>query len=818
MNNALAEAFDQQIVKDIWHEKYRLKNADGTSPEATPFDTHRRVAAGVYKKDPSAAALADAMDALTNWNWCPGGRQHAGAGTDLLVTLINCYVTPRIQDSMKTIEGEENAAGIMDSLTVAALTQQMGGGIGQDFSGIRPNGALVLKRMAPASGPLAFMDMWNAMCGTIKAAGSRRGAMMATLRCDHPDVREFIKAKRTKGRLTNFNVSVLVTDKFMRAVENDRPWHLISEHPRMDGKHLWTYGDPTTGKMMYVYEEIQARALWDEIIRSTYDYAEPGVIFIDRVNNRNNLYYCEYLYTTNPCGEQPLPPNGNCNLGAVNLATMVDMPFTESAGLNFGRLVKTVEVGVRWLDNVLDVTLHPTPEQVIEANNKRRIGLGITGLGNMLQMLGLRYGSKEAVLITRSVMEVIRNTAYSASVELAKERGPFPLFDAEKYLEGFTVRQLPPELRDDIRRHGIRNAVLLTIAPTGTTSIYYGNISSGLEPTFAWTYKRNVLAPDNSTKTYEDVEDFGYRLFRLLGGDVNNLPDYMVTAQDLTVDDHLVMQAACQDFIDSSVSKTINVPADYPFEDFKQVYVNAYAMGCKGCTTYRPNPDSGRGEVLSVAKDEAAPKSAITSSMVERLSDAELLDLTVHVSRIGSKRGHFVLQDVVIPVVRKRTEKLTGSTYKIRHPGVEEAFYITINDMDGKPFEIFVNSKSVKHQEWIVALTRTISAIFRKGGDVAFLVGELEQVHSTQGGFYKDGKYIPSLVALIGDVIRHHLDSLGLLDGEESSQKKVLAEGVANTLKAEPFAGEICPKCEKPGLIRKEGCATCTQCGYSDCG
>ena len=792
----MSEVHQQPIVRVVWDEKYRWKKPDGSSTEGTPEESNERVVRGVYYDDENKLEAVRALESMNRREWCPAGRIHAGAGTDKRVTLLNCFVAPNIEDSMATEEGGASA-GIMDALSVAAYTQQMGGGIGMDFSTLRPRGAIVRRTNSTSSGPLPFMDMWHAMCSTVMSSGSRRGAMMATLSCDHPDLEEFVTAKHERGRLTNFNVSVLVTDDFMRAVQADSEWNLGFEVPRADGKHVVT--KERDGRPWFVYSRHKAHDLWELITSSTYRYAEPGVIFIDRVNQWNNLWYCEYLHCTNPCGEQPLPPNGDCNLGAVNLAVMVEHPFTDQAVVNWELVRDTTRIGTRFLDNVLDVTQYPTEEQRKEGLSKRRIGLGITGLGNLLQQVCVRYGSEDAVDLTGQIMKVIRDTAYATSVELAKERGPFPLFNRDKYLEGKFVLSLPPLLRERIHENGIRNGVLLTIAPTGTTSIYYGNVSSGLEPTFAWWYRRKMLRSDGTLQEFEDVEDYGYRLYRekfgtgkskeLLAWD--SVPDYMVTALELSVEDHLSMQAACQQYVDASISKTINCPEAMLLDEFQNLYWRAYELGLKGCTTYRPSPE--RGAVLSVSEQEEEE---------ERPPHAQ-------------------------PVVSRPAE-LDGTTYKIRWPSLDQAFYVTMNDYvseDGQhhPFEIFINSKSVKHHEWITALTRTISAIFRRGGDVTFLLEELEQVHAgSMGGCWVDGKYVPSLVSMIGSVVRLHFRKIGLVPDEpEEALGERVEEVKRDTVTLVPEAhtvGEICPKCQMPTLYHREGCMTCGNCGYSDCG
>ncbi len=470
--------FAAPIAEQIWDMKYRFKAADGTPKDASVEDTWRRIARDLAQVEEDKAGWEDQFfGALADFKYLPAGRITAGAGTARRVTLFNCFVMGTVPDSM---------GGIFDMLKEAALTMQQGGGIGYDFSTIRPRGADVKGVSADASGPLSFMDVWDAMCRTIMSAGSRRGAMMATMRCDHPDVEDFIAAKSDPARLRMFNMSVLITDAFMDAVKADGTWEL-------------KFGDK-------VYRTLQARDLWNRIMQATYDFAEPGVIFIDRINAANNLSYCETIAATNPCGEQPLPPYGACLLGSINLARLVTDPFEDAARLDPQALQELVATAVRMMDNVVDVSKFPLPEQEREAQAKRRIGLGVTGLADALLMLGLRYGSDEAAAQTESWLKAIARAAYLASVDLAKEKGAFPLFDAEAYLASGTMMQMDEDVRDAIREHGIRNALLTSIAPTGTISLYAGNVSSGIEPVFAYAYPRKVLQKDGS-RTEDEVVD-----------------------------------------------------------------------------------------------------------------------------------------------------------------------------------------------------------------------------------------------------------------------------------------------------------------------
>src|SRR5262247_1045552 len=552
------------ISQQIWDMKYRLKEPGGAAVDRTIEDSWRRVAETLAAPEKDPALWAERFyEAMADFKFLPAGRILAGAGTGRNVTLFNCFVMGTIPDDM---------SGIFAHLREAALTMQQGGGIGYDFSTLRPKGAPVKGVGADASGPLSFMDVWDAMCRTIMSAGHRRGAMMATMRCDHPDIEAFIEAKREAGRLRMFNLSVLVTDAFMTALKEDAPWEL-------------KFGGTT-------FKVLRARDLWDRIMRATYAYAEPGVIFIDRINRRNNLHYCENISATNPCGEEPLPPYGACLLGSINLAALVREPFTEQARLDMAELERLVPVAIRLMDNVVDVSGFPLPAQTAEAKAKRRIGLGVTGLADALILCGARYGSSAAVALSETWMRAIRRSAYLAATDLAAEKGPFPLYDAEKYLAGETVRELDEDVQAAIRQHGIRTALVTSIAPTGTISLFADNVSSGIEPVFSFKHTRNVLLPDGSRQA-EEVSDSAYRLYRRLKGEDAPLPDYFVDAQTLSPQDHVLMQATVQKHIDSSISKTINCPVDLSFEAFKDIYLMAYETGCKGCTTYRPNDVTG---------------------------------------------------------------------------------------------------------------------------------------------------------------------------------------------------------------------------------
>ncbi len=1156
------------IAQQIWDMKYRLKQAGGAAVDKTVEDSWRRVARALAEPERDRERWEQRFyGALEGFRFLPAGRILAGAGADRNVTLFNCFVMGTIPDDM---------GGIFEHLREAALTMQQGGGIGYDFSSLRPRGAPVKGVGADASGPLSFMDVWDAMCRTIMSAGYRRGAMMATMRCDHPDIEDFVAAKQEAGRLRMFNLSVLATDDFMAAVRKDAPWEL-------------KFGGTT-------FRVVQARELWDSIMRATYAYAEPGVIFIDRINKRNNLHYCETISATNPCitgdswvqttggprqareligakstllvdgvpfetgpegffssgvkpvfrlttaegpmlrltgdhpvrrvtvrtrwrcefewtpastlrpgdvvklsdhramaqwpglhgenegyllgllvgdgtlksdkavigvwpmaraangedaqgggaavmmaaeaaartlphradfagwmsvgdrneyrmatsslrelalslgmrpgdkrigpavercssafyrgflrglfdsdgsvqgsqqkgvsirlaqsdlprleavqrmllrlgivstihrerrpagarrlpdgrggskdyetlaqheliiagenlerfeaavgfvdsdkaarlhtalanyrralnrepflvevaglepdgeeevfdvrvpganafcanglyvhncGEQPLPPYGACLLGSINLATLVVNPFEPDAALDIAALEDIVPVAIRMMDNVIDVSKFPLPQQTLEARAKRRIGLGITGLADALIMCNVRYGSKAAVELTERWMYALRNAAYRASIDLAAEKGTFPLFDKEPFLAGETIRELPEALQADIAKHGIRNALVTSVAPTGTISLFAGNVSSGLEPVFSFKYTRNVLMPDGSRRQ-EEVTDYAYRRFRDLKGENAPLPDAFVDAQTLLPGDHLVMQAVVQKYVDSSISKTVNVPADLSFEAFKDVYAQAYELGCKGCTTYRPNEVTGAVlEPARPAPDADAEPELPLNKPLPRPADIYEAGGVVYMTR---------------PL--DRPEALPGRTYKVRWPESDHALYITINDIvkDGRrrPFEVFINSKNMDHYAWTLGLTRMISAVFRRGGDVSFVVEELKAVFDPRGGSWMDGRYVPSLLAAIGEVIERHMIDIGFMPDPKREREELLAAAVAAGKElpapgrgtgsglsgAGPAARMLptCPKCQQPAMIRQEGCDLCTSCGFSRCG
>ena len=769
----------EPISQQIWDMKYRFKAPDGSPIDRTIEDSWRRVATALAAVEDTPDAWEEKFyQALEGFKFLPAGRIWPGAGTERDVTLFNCFVMGTIPDDM---------SGIFEHLKEAALTMQQGGGIGYDFSTLRPKGAPVKGVGADASGPLTFMDVWDAMCRTIMSAGHRRGAMMATMRCDHPDIEAFIEAKRDPGRLRMFNLSVLVTDSFMVAVKDDRPWELV-------------FGGTS-------YKNLPARELWDKIMRATYAYAEPGVIFIDRINRTNNLNYAETISATNPCGEQPLPPYGACLLGSINLAALVQAPFTPESDIDIAALGELVTVAVRMLDNAIESSRFPLPQQDHEAKAKRRIGLGITGLADALIMCGARYGSPRAVELTESWMSALRRAAYLASAGLAAEKDVFPLFDRDKFLASESTANLDEDVREAIAANGIRNALLTSVAPTGTISIVANNVSSGLEPVFSFSYTRNVLMPDG-TRREEQVSDYAFRLFKQQYGEHTPLPDAFVDAQHLTPSDHVRMQATVQKFVDSAVSKTINVAEGIPFDSFKDVYFEAYDSACKGCTTYRPNDVTG-----AVLKADN-PDDAANSQVELPLDEPQARPKDIY------EAGGVVYMTKPLD----RPEVLPGATYKVRWPESDHAMYITINDVvidaRRRPFEVFINSKNTEHYAWTVALTRMISAVFRRGGDVSFVVDELKAVFDPRGGHWMGGRYIPSLLAAIGEVIEQHLVEIGFIQPAEpgaNAEKLQIAASAGGGGEIKNPSFRSCPRCAQASVIRMENCDTCTSCGYSKC-
>jgi ribonucleoside-diphosphate reductase alpha chain len=597
------------ISRHIWNSKYRCDRP--YAREAAIEDTWRRVARACAAVEPRDRAVWENafFDLLSDFKFLPGGRIYAGAGTDRKVTLFNCFVMGPIEDSMP---------GIFRALQEGAITMQQGGGIGYDFSTLRPRGTHARTVGSIASGPVSFMDVWDAMCGTILSTGSRRGAMMATLRCDHPDVEEFITAKHQPGRLRRFNLSLQISDAFLDAVRDGGDWPLVFPAATIEvegGDTVMREWPGLQGEVLCrVVRRVPARGLWEKILRATYDFAEPGVLFIDRINQLNNLWYCEKISATNPCGEIPLPSYGACDLGSINLTRFVRSPFKTEAELDLGALGDTARTAVRLLDNVIDASRFPLPQQADQAKRSRRIGLGITGLADTLLMLGINYDSDQAIEVAEAIMRTVCHAAYRGSIALAGEKGAFPQFDRSKYLQAKFIRTLPHDIQEAIDKSGIRNSHLLAIAPTGTISLLAGNVSSGLEPIFAASHRRRILDENGHPREFL-LTDYAVALWRSATGQ-SGVPEAFIAADDVPVRAHLAMQAALQPFIDNSISKTINVPEQCPFDEFKGIYDLAYDMGLKGCTTFRPNPVTG-----AVLSKQAASSDAPHCCALEREAD-----------------------------------------------------------------------------------------------------------------------------------------------------------------------------------------------------
>ena len=812
----------QDISLDVLAEKY------AKGDERTIADIHTRVARAlaVEEADP-ARSEALFRQALAD-GFVPAGRIMSAAGTDIQATLINCFVQP-VGDSVS--DDKDGKPSIYKALAQAAETMRRGGGVGYDFSRIRPVGAHVGGTHSRASGPLSFMRVFDASCETVESAGSRRGAQMGVLRIDHPDIEAFIHAK-DQGAFKNFNLSVGVSSAFMQAVESDAPIELV--HKARPGEDQLAEGAHQRADGEWVYRSVRARDLWDQIMQSTYDHAEPGILFLDTANRDNNLHYCETFEATNPCAEEFLPDYGCCCLGSINLTRFVRDPFTPKARFDVERFEAITRIAVRMLDNVLDVTYWPLPEQLEEAQNKRRVGLGFLGLGDTCVMLGLRYDSEDARRFAADMAGALRDAAYAASVDLAREKGAFPLFDAKKYLDSGFARRLPEALRAEMAEHGIRNSHLLAVAPTGTISLAFAdNASNGIEPAFSWVYTRKKRMADNTTREYE-VADHAWRLYRSMGHDMSQLPPAFVTALEMSAADHMKMLQVVQPFIDTSISKTVNVPADYPYDDFKDLYLQAWKAGLKGLATYRPN--TVLGAVLQTTPTPAASAPAPAAACVQATGDIDPLTRRIEGRPSGDLQAVTSKISYMTPEGQK-TVYLSVSFAEVEGRVNGEAVRIE------RPIEFFMPAgQRDEGQQWIASNMRLLSLVARSGGSIAKSLLNMREVVWDKGPvrcgevIKSDGSRAPrfhqSEVAAIAYALQELLRRRGYLDasGREQSllslaQRAHVPEALRIDLESNDASpdllpgGRICPECGGPFLRRVDGCDRCENCGYiGSCG
>ena len=798
----------QPISFDVLAEKY-LKN--GEKDEQTIFARVAKSLASV--EEPSLREEVE-KKFLENFNAgaIGAGRIMSSAGTGIKATLINCFVQP-VGDCIQDLD-EDGYPGIYEALKQAAETMRRGGGVGYDFSRIRPKGSEVKGTASIASGPCSYINVFDQSCSTVESAGSRRGAQMGVLRIDHPDILDFITAKRTPGRWNNFNVSVGVSNDFMRSVENDGEMELV--HKAKPGELLIADGAYQKSDQIWVYKKVKARDVWDAVMQSAYDFAEPGILFLDNINQDNNLYYCERIEATNPCGEQPLPPYGCCDLGPIILTRFVVNPFGFSGEpyFDFAKFSEVVKVQVRMLDNVLDATYWPLEEQGLEAHSKRRIGVGFTGLGDALIMLKLAYNSAPARLKAAEISEKLRDISYEASIALAQEKGSFPDLDIDQYLSGGNfASRLGEDLKKKIRQFGLRNSHLLSIAPTGTVSLAFAdNASNGIEPPFSWTYTRKKREADGSTKEYA-VEDHAWRMYKELGGDVNVLPEYFVTALEMSAEDHILMMEAVQPFIDTAISKPVNVPADYPYEKFKDLYLTAWKSRLKGMATYRPN--SILGSVLQVTPspnenplsadlDGEDWRNSPSKKVVDRRPNGELPAVAEKINywtQDGQKTLYLIISFLTVEGV------VAG-----KKASVERAieFFMPVG-------------QSGESQQWITSSMRMLSLAAR-GGFLARALSDMRKVAWDRGpvrlGTKKkqDGAVAPmwhdSEVAAVAFAIENILAKRGITEFKAAEEFTIGELDSQKSTGGGLMAGKRCPDCGAHAMIKKDGCDYCTSCGY----
>jgi ribonucleoside-diphosphate reductase alpha chain len=823
MNASVKTIAAQAISEDVLKEKY-LKPGE-TSVE----DLYIRVARALASVE--APAEQAKYEALFLDNLHAGaigaGRIMSAAGTSIQATLINCFVQP-VGDCIQGVD-DEGYPGIYEALREAAETMRRGGGVGYDFSRIRPRGAEVKATASMASGPCSYINVFDQSCSTVESAGARRGAQMGVLRIDHPDVMEFITAKRTPGRWNNFNVSVGMSDAFMQALTDEKPWELV--HRAKPGAGILAQGAKQRADGMWVYKTMPARELWDTVMKSTYDFAEPGILFLDNMNQDNNLRYCEKIEATNPCGEQPLPSYGCCDLGPIILTRFIRHPFGFNGvpSFDFEAFEKSVALQVRALDNVLDVTFWPLPQQREESEAKRRIGVGFTGMGNTLSMLCLRYDAQEGREMAARIATSMRDAAYTASVALAQEKGKFPKFDADGYLAtGTFASRLPDALKKSIRKHGIRNSHLLSIAPTGTVSLAFAdNASNGIEPPFSWMYKRKKREGDGTFTEYS-VEDHAWRMYRELGGDVSKLPDYFVSALEMSATDHIAMMEAVQPFVDTAISKTVNVPADYPYDDFKGLYMQAWHARLKGLATYRPNAILG-----SVLHVEPTAEAVVAAQQATKAAAIVVDPMRTVIER--RPKG-------ALSAVAEKIDYWTQEGHKTLYLLVS---FLPVPAADGvgtvdRAIEFFMPvGQSGESQQWITSSMRLLSLAAR-GGFLQRALSDMRKVAWDRGpvrlGTHEkaDGTLVPmwhdSEVAAIAFAIQNIQEQRLLANTADPARGSVEMQADSDALLPSQeaalanaplpvMAGKKCGECGAHAVIRKDGCDYCTQCGHmGSCG
>ena len=812
----------QPISLDVLTEKY-LKPGE-TSAE----DVYLRVARALA----SVEAVAEQADyeALFLANLRAGaigaGRIMSAAGTSIQATLINCFVQP-VGDCIQGVD-DDGYPGIYEALREAAETMRRGGGVGYDFSRIRPRGAEVKGTASMASGPCSYINVFDQSCATVESAGARRGAQMGVLRIDHPDVLEFITAKRMPGRWNNFNVSLGVPDSFMHALEQNLPWELV--HRAKPGSALEARGAWHRTDGLWVYQTVAARALWDIVMRSAYDFAEPGMLFLDQINQDNNLRYCEDIASTNPCGEQPLPPYGCCDLGPIILPRFVSHPFDVggAAAFDFDAFAAVVMTQVRALDNVLELTFWPLPQQRAEAAAKRRIGVGFTGMGNVLTLLCLRYDEAAGRDMAVRIATCMRDAAYTASIALARERGSFPRFDVEGYLEeGTFASRLPVALQEAIRTYGIRNSHLLSIAPTGTVSLAFAdNASNGIEPSFSWVYRRKKREADGRTTEYA-VEDHAWRQYQALGGDVANLPEYFVSALQMSAQSHIAMMQAVQPLIDTAISKTVNVPADCPYDVFSGLYQQAWEAGLKGLATYRPNAILG-----SVLDASPTPVASHTPAHTPPHTSPAAVPKACPASTDPMRSVIERRPKGALPAVAEKIEYWTQEGHKTLYlvvsflpmPSGDEGHFVQ------RAIEFFMPlGQSGESQQWITSSMRMLSLAAR-GGFLERALRDMRKVAWDRGpvrlGTHEkaDGSRVPlwhdSEVAAIAYALQQIIAQRSQVGVPQLLAAAASAEHVSEELASPPaMVGKKCAECGAYAVIRKDGCDYCTQCGYiGSCG